>query len=287
MSEKKGTKKGRRRTAPLFLFLGCIRKDFLSVDQSSDDSLEMAIVYAGSILTVYNLRPYARGDLPGSLIAAARRNFNSRPCTRGDDEHENAAVCGLIFQIHAPARGATDAYYDRLLREYISIHAPARGATRCDGAAGRGGADFNSRPCTRGDAEMYAKEAVKHKFQFTPLYEGRRRWNWWSWCCRYFNSRPCTRGDAGDDSPASVAQYFNSRPCTRGDLGLPAWLARDYQYFNSRPCTRGDRWERDTHGQPGEFQFTPLHEGRHNRNRLRHETPLFQFTPLHEGRPAA
>ena len=84
MSEKKGTKKGRRRTAPLFLFLGCIRKDFLSVDQSSDDSLEMAIVYAGSILTVYNLRPYARGDLPGSLIAAARRNFNSRPCTRGD-----------------------------------------------------------------------------------------------------------------------------------------------------------------------------------------------------------
>ena len=151
MSEKKGTKKGRRRTAPLFLFLGCIRKDFLSVDQSSDDSLEMAIVYAGSILTVYNLRPYARGDLPGSLIAAARRNFNSRPCTRGDDEHENAAVCGLIFQIHAPARGATDAdkpwlkafefqftplhegrrYTVRRSREPggISIHAPARGAT--------------------------------------------------------------------------------------------------------------------------------------------------------------
>ena len=147
--KKRAQRKADAEQRRLFLFLGCIRKDFLSVDQSSDDSLEMAIVYAGSILTVYNLRPYARGDLPGSLIAAARRNFNSRPCTRGDaiGRPDMAAIEFQFTPLHEGRRAADAAcgavgYFNsrpctrgygsvRRMEQagFISIHAPARGAT--------------------------------------------------------------------------------------------------------------------------------------------------------------
>lgn len=108
--KKRAQRKADAEQRRLFLFLGCIRKDFLSVDQSSDDSLEMAIVYAGSILTVYNLRPYARGDLPGSLIAAARRNFNSRPCTRGDGKRY-AFSANLLFNSHKSSHSNSGVMY--------------------------------------------------------------------------------------------------------------------------------------------------------------------------------
>ena len=56
----------------------------------------------------------------------------------------------------------------------ISIHAPPRGATR---VIARRHLDvyFNSRPSARGDEAVIIKPAFFHKFQFTPLREGRPR----------------------------------------------------------------------------------------------------------------
>ena len=198
----------------------------------------MAIVYAGSILTVYNLRPYARGDLPGSLIAAARRNFNSRPCTRGDGFARPRPAPGMI-SIHAPARGATplpaahggcenfnsrpctrgDRCRDeRAEPRAISIHAPARGATRTNGSVLHNSIYFNSRPCTRGDAFL-AISSARARFQFTPLHEGRpRKLCEISTMC-YFNSRPCTRGD-GKRYAFSANLLFNPHKSTHSNSGV-------------------------------------------------------------------
>ena len=170
--KKRAQRKADAEQRRLFLFLGCIRKDFLSVDQSSDDSLEMAIVYAGSILTVYNLRPYARGDLPGSLSAAARRNFNSRPCTRGDAAPAAPAPPASYFNSRPCTRGDRDGSGIVTLRglfQFTPLH-EGRHPWRRTRPARR---HFNSRPCTRGDPITVLMTAASTLFQFTPLHEGR------------------------------------------------------------------------------------------------------------------
>ena len=103
------------------------------------------------------------------------RNFNSRPCERGDQCRLPTKRCGLPISIHAPARGATittrkeykgDVFQFTPLREGrhahrsvsgvigpgISIHAPARGATNDD----------------------TLNHIASLEFQFTPLREGRQ-----------------------------------------------------------------------------------------------------------------
>ena len=57
-------------------------------------------------------------------------------------------------------------------------------------------ADFNSRPCVRGDA---GQREVNHGISD-------------------FNSRPCVRGDGAHCRVVDVDKNFNSRPCVRGDL---------------------------------------------------------------------
>ena len=54
---------------------------------------------------------------------------------------------------------------------------------------------------------------------------------------------------------------FNSRPCVRGDMKSIS-MARWAEYFNSRPCVRGDGLKYRILNCLGEFQFTPLREGR-------------------------
>ena len=99
--------------------------------------------------------------------------FNSRPCERGDQVRLGGREGVHGISILAPARGATIARQQFTARIRISILAPARGATRLDDALvmhgkisilapARGAtivfppliyhdADFNSRPCERGD----------------------------------------------------------------------------------------------------------------------------------------
>ena len=66
-------------------------------------------------------------------IAAARRNFNSRPSARGDIQ-QRAGRAGVCISIHAPPRGATNVSQPSPLFLHISIHAPPRGATLVFGA---------------------------------------------------------------------------------------------------------------------------------------------------------
>ena len=62
---------------------------------------------------------------------------------------------------------------------------------------GKAYADFNSRPCVRGDYLRLALVHLSILFQFTPLREGRQ-----------------------DEASADLEEpkNFNSRPCVRGDI---------------------------------------------------------------------
>ena len=62
--------------------------------------------------------------------------------------------------------------------------------------------------------------------------------------------------------------------------------ARQRGYFNSRPSARGDARHRAHVLVGGQFQFTPLREGRRIRSRPCAQC-TFQFTPLREGRPGS
>ena len=112
----------------------------------------------------------------------------------------------------------------------ISIHAPAGGVTSAAVAAesteanfnsrpcGRGDCTkllvlrvkcyFNSRPCGRGDSPALSTLVNRNLFQFTPLREGRRLTHIGTQICSYFNSRPCGRGDPLDD--ADMMWFFIS-----------------------------------------------------------------------------
>ena len=78
---------------------------------------------------------------------------------------------------HAPAGGATDDLQSRITTmNRISTHAPAGGATILHCRHARGGQNFYSRPCGRGDPQRARERAAED----------------------YFYSRPCGRGDFAD-----------------------------------------------------------------------------------------
>ena len=138
----------------------------------------------------------ARGATgPGQPLPGRAADFNSRPCERGDATMDSNYGAFLI-SIPAPARGATSLHSSSKvnaifqfppLREgrhvpvkldkyskIISIPAPARGATGAQTIQAPGVADFNSRPCERGDSPPGAPPSPIWRFQFPPLREGRR-----------------------------------------------------------------------------------------------------------------
>ncbi len=77
-----------------------------------------------------------------------------------------------------------------------------------------------------------------------------------------FNSRPYTRGDGAREATAVPCSYFNSRPYTRGDNSAMQEIDGQMN-FNSRPYTRGDKAGYGLAQWTYQFQFPPLHEGRH------------------------
>ena len=82
--------------------------------------------------------------------------------------------CGEI-STHAPAGGATDDLQSRITTmNRISTHAPAGGATILHCRHARGGQNFYSRPCGRGDLGGPLEAGIKNTFLLTPLREGRR-----------------------------------------------------------------------------------------------------------------
>ena len=143
----------------------------------------------------FNSRPCERGDHPPPRGRPAVKISIHAPA-RGATIKEYQQAIELPISIHAPARGATSFSVFSAICDSISIHAPARGATQGPPQGGQGqtlisihapargatsagdqercpGADFNSRPCERGDALLDKMLNRRRIFQFTPLREGR------------------------------------------------------------------------------------------------------------------
>ena len=75
-------------------------------------------------------------------------------------------------------------------------------------------------------------------FQFTPLREGRRKY----------------------ESSTRAKMCFNSRPCVRGDIFWCEW--RQKSQFQFTPLREGRPLPRCVQDTATRFQFTPLREGR-------------------------
>ena len=193
-----------------------------------------------------------------------------------------AEIEPMRISIHAPPRGATATAGVPSAPDPISIHAPPRGAT-CLHDAGNALVYFNSRPSARGDGAGATATYQRDVFQFTPLREGRRDFRW-------------TR--------CGILAHFNSRPSARGDRGGFAHVRAFFISIHAPP--RGATTLMSRSRTFSLFQFTPLREGRRNREyncfigRNFNSRPsargdtlndnatpwlyLFQFTPLREGR---
>ena len=191
--------------------------------------------------------------------------FQSTPLREGRPIPRQAFQGVAHVSIHAPARGATWAEEWERFVKAVSIHAPARGAT-----------------------SFQPPIHHCHQFQSTPLREGRRWHMLVEGKSGGFNPRPCARGDldfveldriggVSIHAPARGAtsrncatltgrKSFNPRPCARGDRPSGG-CRKSSRCFNPRPCARGDI-VRCRNQQHGEFQSTPLREGRRYRSWL-------------------
>ena len=196
-------------------------------------------------------------------------------------------VQAVYFNSRPSARGDADGTERKRHAHGISIHAPPRGAT----------------------AYKSIKELDGRVISIHAPPRGATRANVCICCRKYFNSRPSARGDRRRHARAQVLPISIHAP-PRGATSTASPSIRTSN-FNSRPSARGDaRWLNAAFNLLI-FQFTPLREGRHERNvagavhcdisihapprgatagRLPNQAGLaFQFTPLREGRrsPAA
>ena len=164
--------------------------------------------------------------------------FNSRPCERGDWVSILDETIGEPISIHAPARGATwTQRFRRLHRRYFN----SRPCERGDVSVWRRGTDapdFNSRPCERGD-DAVERHYTHSLFQFTPLREGRR------------NEEVGGKKDSkiSIHAPARGATALISALTTPTGISIHAPARGATKYLTSKKYQ-------------GEFQFTPLREGR-------------------------
>ena len=207
----------------------------------------------------FNSRPCGRGDLlhvlhrrsrdisihapaGGATIKnrrkfSTKRYFNSRPCGRGDFGILHKGSCFLIFQFTPLREGRPRRNCTRSKKTDFNSRPCGRGdLARC--AADPRRKYFNSRPCGRGDIQR-CDPAAGHRFQFTPLREGRRTVLPFSLCVKYFNSRPCGRGDEKQEDGNWLESVIS--------IHAPAGGATQFSIFNEVETI---------------FQFTPLREGR-------------------------
>ena len=149
------------------------------------------------------------------VLTITRCQFQFTPLREGRPDGISQQWVRQI-SIHAPPRGATTPAAQAATHKPISIHAPPRGAT-----------------------PPPADPAVRVRFQFTPLREGRLHGRNGQHHRHYFNSRPSARGDGRVVFLSFVAFHFNSRPSARGDV-IADGEGRMPTNFNSRPSARGD-----------------------------------------------
>ena len=102
-------------------------------------------------LTVFQFTPLREGRLDQRQTSPTAIAFQFTPLREGRLDYWAERIEIELISIHAPPRGATCEVGGEDVTVHISIHAPPRGATAC------------SSPRLR-----------QHRFQFTPLREGRR-----------------------------------------------------------------------------------------------------------------
>ena len=209
--------------------------------------------------------------MPHICIGGKAHEFQFTPLREGRLACKLRNARQNFISIHAPPRGATIKRGIHSARGYFNSRPSARGD--CAGQEVRKMENhFNSRPSARGDPRRMRSKAIWLIFQFTPLREGRHVLHG---CAGHWHSISIHAPPRGATCLLFGNQFtvdFNSRPSARGD-GVVTWQAAFADNFNSRPSARGDgrTWYADyTYG---EFQFTPLREGRPGR----------ELQPCHSG----
>ena len=165
--------------------------------------------------------------------------------------------------------------------------------------------DFNSRPSARGDSASRMEKSSSFIFQFTPLREGRRRYEWMVRQVILFQFTPLREGRQFLSEAVAAGRIISIHAPPRGATTLfSSWNVRStFQFtplregrperrkrnervcnFNSRPSARGDQ-----HGQRLGLYFTYFNSRPSARgdsaSMISRASPLvFQFTPLREGR---
>ena len=101
-------------------------------------------------------------------------------------------------------------------------------------------ANFNSRPCERGDLAYEADELGVGAFQFSPLREGRLAVNDRRGGEDKFQFSPLREGRRTICRGALQHTQFQFSPLREGRLLRMGQLLLRAVDFNSRPCERGD-----------------------------------------------
>ena len=144
------------------------------------------------------------------------------------------------ISIHAPPRGATGAVRLLLQPLQISIHAPPRGATAATMPTKSGRHRFQFTPLREGRLRWWGRDGRRGgKFQFTPLREGRHACNPCYITITRFQFTPLREGRLNPSPLRAAVPLFQFTPLREGrrtaDCG-----SRGTQNFNSRPSARGD-----------------------------------------------
>ena len=258
-------------------------------------------------LRYFNSRPCGRGDrrarnhlcyaccisihapAGGATISAPRTAhstlFQFTPLREGRPVPIPNLRTGETISIHAPAGGATHCGKPIKGTMQISIHAPAGGATLGVRRCRRKPEDFNSRPCGRGDDNVFNRNKKWNNisihapaggatcsvpavlrcsilFQFTPLREGRHVPS----IKIPVVNRISIHAPAGGATAVAVVPFFTIVISIHAPAG-----GATHRTPSQHHCFR--------------FQFTPLREGRRTAGGNMWGLILFQFTPLREGRP--
>ena len=124
------------------------------------------------VMPIISILAPARGATIPQERLSVRRNFNSRPCERGDTDNSEEVLAAMKFQFSPLREGRQPGEYRITKPDTISILAPARGATLiCDGAVRSGKFQFS--PLREGRPLFHVRLSSPRIFQFSPLREGR------------------------------------------------------------------------------------------------------------------
>ena len=168
--------------------------------------------------------------------------FNSRPCERGDRDHDRKRGAGLARFNSRPCE---------------------RGDLGHLGAKRPPNISFNSRPCERGDGRRTTGMRDNMQFQFTPLREGRHYLTKSNTTADTFQFTPLREGRLQLSATVFQGVVVSIHAPARGATPCDPIGERFFSSFNSRPCERGDKISRVLWQQRlAMFQFTPLREGR-------------------------